>query len=120
MYGTIARMKVKRDKLQELYALGEEWDERHRKETPGFIGTEILWEEKEPGRAWMIVRFTNKELYVKNAESPKQHEFYLRMRACLEGDPEWIDGYYDRWDSLYHHPPAYLMGEPPREKAQAR
>ncbi|OLC52848.1 MAG: hypothetical protein AUH85_15620 [Chloroflexi bacterium 13_1_40CM_4_68_4] len=116
MYGTIARIKVKRDKVRDLYALGQEWDAFHRKDVPGFISTEILWEEKEPGHAFMIVRFTNKELYFKNANAPEQHEFYLRMRACLEADPEWNDGYYDKWDSLYHRPPAFLVGEAPKEK----
>ena len=117
MYGTIARIRVKKDKVRDLYALGQEWYASHRKGVPGIIGTEILWEDKEPGRACMIVRFTNKELYFKNAESSTQHQFYLRMRACLEADPEWIDGYYDKWDSLYHRPPAFLIGEAPKERA---
>jgi antibiotic biosynthesis monooxygenase (ABM) superfamily enzyme len=118
MYGTIARIKVKPDKVRELYALGQQWDDQ-RKRVPGFISTEILWEERETGRALMIVRFTNKELYFQNANSPEQHQFYLRMRACLESDPEWNDGYYDKWDSLYHRPPAFLTGEPPKEKTPA-
>lgn len=116
MYGTIARFKVKRDKVRAFYALGKEWDEFHRKRAVGYISTELLWEDKEAGCVCMLVHFSNKEQYVKNAASPEQHEFYLRFRACMDVDPEWIDGYIDRWDSFYSHPPTFLVeGEAPKE-----
>ncbi len=119
MYGTIARFKVKRDRIRDLYALGKEWDASHRTRAVGYISSELLWEDRETGRVCMVVHFTNKEQYQKNASSPEQHQFYLRLRDCMEADPEWIDGYLDRWDSLYSHPPAFLGGEEPKEKARA-
>lgn len=117
MYGTIGRFKVRKDKIRELYALGKEWDAFHRKRAVGYISSELLWEDREAGRVCMVVHFTNKELYFKNAGSPEQHQFYLRMRECMEEDPEWIDGYIDRWDSLYTHPPTFLTGSEPEEKS---
>ena len=107
MYGTIARMKVRKDKLREFLALGKEWDDRERKRALGYVGSEILWEDAEDGRACLVVHFTTREAYRKNADSPEQDAFYQRMRACLESDPEWIDGEYGRWDSAYAHPPKW-------------
>lgn len=118
MYGTIARFKVRKDKIRELYALGKEWDTFHRKRAVGYISSELLWEDKEAGRVCMFVHFTNREQYFKNAGSPEQHEFYLRFRDCMEADPEWIDGYIDRWDSFYSRPPTFLVeGQEPEEKS---
>jgi hypothetical protein len=31
------------------------------------------------------------------------------MRACLEDDPEWIDGDYGRWDDAYARPPKWAQ-----------
>lgn len=107
MYGTIARLKVRKDKLRDFFALGKEWDDRERKRALGYVGSEILWEDREEGRASLIVRFTTRDAYRRNADSPEQDAFYQRMRACLEEDPEWIDGEYGRWDSPYARPPAW-------------
>jgi hypothetical protein len=116
MYGTIMRSKVKKECVRDLYALGKEWDASHRKRAVGYISSEILWEDQEEGRICMIVHFTNKEQYFKNAASPEQHEFYLRIRDCLETEPVWIDGYFDRWDTFYSRPPAFLAGAEPEKK----
>ncbi|HET7699727.1 MAG TPA: hypothetical protein VFM06_02535, partial [Candidatus Limnocylindria bacterium] len=83
MYGTIARLKVRKDKLREFFALGKEWDDRERKRALGYVGSEILWEDREEGRACLVVHFTSRESYAKNADSPEQDAFYQRMRACL-------------------------------------
>jgi antibiotic biosynthesis monooxygenase (ABM) superfamily enzyme len=111
MYGTIARLKVRKDKLREFFALGKEWDDRDRKRAIGYLGSEILWEDKEEGRACLVVRFSSREMYMKNASSPEQDAFYKRMRACLEADPEWIDGEYGRWDDAHARPPAWAASE---------
>ena len=39
-----------------------------------------------------MVGFDSKEAYQKNAESPEQHEHYVRYRALMTADPEWMDG----------------------------
>jgi quinol monooxygenase YgiN len=113
MYGTIMRAKMKRDCVRDFFALGKEWDGQGRKRAVGYINSEILWEDKEEGRFCMVVHFTSREAYQKNAASAEQDAFYRRMRACLEADPQWIDGAISQWDGPYAHPPAW--GEPARQ-----
>ena len=107
MYGTIARIKVRKDKVREFFALGKEWDDRERKRAYGYVGAEVLWEDREAGCACLVVHFTSKESYLENANSPEQDAFYRKLRACLEADPEWIDGSFGRWDDAYAHPPEW-------------
>ncbi len=111
MYGTIARLKVRKDRLREFLALGKEWDDRERKRAFGYVGAEILWEDSEAGRASLVVHFTSRESYVANANSPEQDAFYQKLRSCLEADPEWIDGTFGRWDSAYAHPPKWSQSD---------
>jgi antibiotic biosynthesis monooxygenase (ABM) superfamily enzyme len=111
MYGTIARFKLRKDKVRQFFALGKEWDDRERKRATGYLGSDVLWEDKEDGRGCLIVRFTSRESYVANASSPEQDRFYRRMRDCMEVDPEWIDGTYGRWDDAHAHPPSWAAGE---------
>src|SRR2546426_10090889 len=105
MYGTIARFKLKKECLRDFMALGKEWDEHGRVRASGYINSEILWEDKEAGRACLVVHFTSKDAYFKNAVSPEQDRFYRRMRACMEDDPEWIAGTYPPWGSPDGPPP---------------
>src|SRR5437660_10827514 len=106
MYGTIARFKLKKECLRDFMALGREWDEKERVRAAGYINSEILWEDREAGRACMVVHFTSKEAYVKNANSPEQDRFYRRLKAGVEGEPEWIEETFDPGDSESARPPA--------------
>ena len=107
MYGTIARGKVRNDRIREFMALGKEWDVRERKRAVGYINSELLWCNEGQGRFCLIVHFTNREAYVKNAASPEQDAFYHKLRACLEADFEWTDGTFAQWDSPYAQPPSF-------------
>jgi antibiotic biosynthesis monooxygenase (ABM) superfamily enzyme len=111
VYGTIARVKVRKDKIREFFALGKEWADREQKRAFGYLGGEILWEEKEEGRACLVVHFSSRESYIENANSPEQDAFYRRLRACLEEDPEWIDGEYGRWDDAHARPPKWATAQ---------
>lgn len=111
MYGTIARVKVRKDKIREFFALGKEWADREQKRAFGYLGGELLWEDKEEGRACLIVHFSSRESYLQNANSTEQDAFYQRLRACLESDPEWIDGEYGRWDDAHARPPKWAAGK---------
>jgi quinol monooxygenase YgiN len=113
MYGTIARFKLKKDCLRDFLALGKEWDDGERVRAAGYINSEILWEDNEAGRACMIVHFTSKEAYQKNAKSPEQDRFYRKLAACMDGEPEWIDGAFEAWDSLYARAPAWADTDAP-------
>ncbi len=111
MYGTIARITVRKDRIREFLALGKEWDDRERKRAIGYVGAEILWEDKQEGRACLVVHFTSRESYLTNASSPEQDTFYQKLRSCLDTDPEWIDGTFGRWDDAHAHPPAWAFDE---------
>ncbi len=108
MYGTIMRGTLKKESLRDFLALGKEWDAVGRKRAVGYCGSELLWEDREPGRICLVVHFTSEDTYRKNAASAEQDAFYRKMRACLETDPEWIDGTFGEWDTPYAKLPASL------------
>jgi antibiotic biosynthesis monooxygenase (ABM) superfamily enzyme len=89
MYGTVARMKVKRENLDALRAWAREAEARG---VPGYVNAHVLLPDDWNDEVIVAVMFEDKDSYVKNADSPEQHESYLQMRALLEADPEWTDG----------------------------
>jgi heme-degrading monooxygenase HmoA len=89
MYGTIARIKVKAD--QEA-GLQDHVNEFGSADTPGFIASAFYKADAGGQEYWLAVIFESKESYRANAESPAQHERFLKMRAMLDGEPEWHDG----------------------------
>jgi quinol monooxygenase YgiN len=89
MYGTVAKMRVKPGKLDEMRKLTAE-DEMMS--IPGLVSTTVYQMDSDPNELIMCVVFTNKEAYVKNAESPEQNQRYEAFLALLDGAPEWNDG----------------------------
>lgn len=89
MYGTVARMKVQPGKLEELRRV---MDEAEARPVEGFLGTRILVPNEWRDEVLMVVFFADRERYEANADDPRMHEDYLRYRALLDADPEWIDG----------------------------
>ena len=89
MYGTIARMKVSADNRQKLDALSKE---QMGREVPGFVAASVLVPDERDDEVYLVVMFEDKASYQKNADDPAQHQDYVKMRALLDADPEWIDG----------------------------
>ena len=89
MYGTVARMKVKRENLDGLRAYAEEAAGR---DIPGFRESYVLIPDQWNDEVLLAVMFDDKDSYMKNADSPAQHQDYLKVRSLLEDDPEWTDG----------------------------
>ena len=89
MYGTIARMKVKRENLDALQAYSREAEQR---QIPGYRSSWVLIPDEWNDEVLLAVMFDDKKSYTANADDPAQHEDYLRVRALLEADPEWTDG----------------------------
>lgn len=89
MYGTIFTLKVKpghHDSL--LKSLREDQAKPN--------GMKALF-VMNPDNAdeWIgIVIFESKEAYIANAQSPAQHEQFLRLMEHLESEPKWTDGTY--------------------------
>ena len=90
MYGTIARLRVKSGKLDELKQFGE----REGNETvlPDLVFQHPYQADGNEHEVWLVVGFTSREAYHQNASSAEQHERYQQLRALLDADPEWHDG----------------------------
>ena len=44
---------------------------------------------------WLgVAIFESREAYVANANSPEQHESFLKLMEHLESEPTWTDGTY--------------------------
>jgi quinol monooxygenase YgiN len=86
MYGTIARMKVKKGALEELRKM------ETGRQADGVMGSLVFQSDGEADELWMVAIFRDKESYFANADSPEQDEEYNRLRALLTADPEWHDG----------------------------
>jgi quinol monooxygenase YgiN len=89
MYGTVARMKVKAGKMDELVKTMEAPGERQPK---GYLGQIVYQMDSNPNEIMLAVFFQDKESYHANANDPEMHKEYEQYRALLESDPEWNDG----------------------------
>src|SRR5437899_12856524 len=66
------RAKMKKECVRDFFALGKEWDGHERKRAVGYINSEMLWEDQEERRFCMVVHFTSKEAYLKNANRSEE------------------------------------------------
>lgn len=89
VYGTVARMRIQRERIGELRAL---MDEIGRREIPGLRSSHMLVPDDGRGEVLLAVFFDDQASYERNADDPAMHEDYLRYRALLDADPEWTDG----------------------------
>lgn len=89
MYGTIARLKVKPDRVEALQQLTASYDDL---EVPGFVGTHVYRMDADDTEYYLVVLFEDRDTYRKNAEDPAQDRRYREMRELLAEDPEWHDG----------------------------
>lgn len=92
MYGTIARMKVKAGRLDDLKGLFDEWSRERQPKIKGAVAGYLFNLDDEADGAMMVAVFSDKASYVANADDPEQDKFFRRIRDCLEADPEWNDG----------------------------
>lgn len=89
MYGTVARFRAKPTMIKAMV----EWDEQFAADPPpGYVSHHVYQMDDDPNEFFVAVLFESREAYVANAESPEQHEQYVRWREFLEADPEWHDG----------------------------
>ena len=92
MYGTVARMKVKPGRLDDLKELFDEWGRERQPRIEGAVSGYLYKLDGDPNGAVMVAVFRDKDSYVANADDPEQDKFFRRIRDCLEADPEWNDG----------------------------
>jgi len=86
MFGTVAKMRVKPGKEDQLMSFAEV------EAIPGHVQTVVYRVDNEPNVFYMATMFESREAYRANAESPEQHQRYLKMMELLDGEPEWHDG----------------------------
>ncbi len=79
MYGTIARVRVKPEMKE---ALQRAMAEDHAADIPGWIADYLFESTTEPQVCFLVAFFKDEASYTANADSPAQHESYLKFRAC--------------------------------------
>jgi quinol monooxygenase YgiN len=97
MYGTVMRAKVKTGRKAEFEKLMRQQVPSADAYGQGMYSYEIAWEDKDPDRIVMIVRFKDRESYLANADRPETDTEYREMLEHLEGEPEWIDVNYTEY-----------------------
>ena len=91
MYGTVARMKVKAGEVEQLQKTMQDWDAQGSS-VEGAVATYIYQTDNDPNELIMAVLFKDKKTYMANVDDPTTDEWFQRVRAHLEADPEWNDG----------------------------
>ena len=86
MYGTVARMKVKPGELEQLQKV------LSSDQADGQIAVYAYQLDNDPNELIISVVFRDKKSYMANADDPKTDEWYQKVRAHLDEDPEWNDG----------------------------
>jgi quinol monooxygenase YgiN len=87
MYGTIAKVTVQPDKVDDLRTLSTEMAL-----APGQIARYVYRMDANAQEYMLVAVFESREAYQANAASPEQHERFMELRAMLTADPEWHDG----------------------------
>jgi hypothetical protein len=90
MYGTIARLRIKPGMRDKFIQFGEQ--EVTQAIYPDIAFQYVYQSDHDENEVWLVVGFTSREAYQRNAQSPEQHERYIQMREMLVTDPEWHDG----------------------------
>lgn len=88
MYGTVARIKVKPGKLDDLQSAMQPGSE----DAPGAVGIFVYQMDVDPSELYMVAVFESKEAYFANAERPETNANYEKILEFVESEPEWHDG----------------------------
>ncbi len=92
MYGTIMRAKIKAGQREAFKEYSQQ--QTGPDTSSGWVSSEFAIEDRDPDRIVGIIRFKDKDSYVKNAKAPQTDEAYRRMLDFLEAPPDWIDVHY--------------------------
>jgi len=89
VYGTVAHMKAKPGKADELIAFNNQMATNKPK---GMVAVHVYRMDSDPDEFIVAVLFQDKASYVANAQSPEQDKEFRQMRELLAADPHWHDG----------------------------
>ncbi|MGA3031436.1 MAG: hypothetical protein ABSE58_12000 [Candidatus Limnocylindrales bacterium] len=89
MYGTIARLRIRKDAEGGLRGVMNAMESRP---VAGFIASYVYRLDSDPQDLMLAVIFADREAYVRNANDPAQDAQFRELRQLLESGPEWNDG----------------------------
>jgi len=90
MYGTIARFRIKPGTRDEFIKVMDSFGDVI---IPGWVVDYYFQMYNDPDEYYLVAIFKDRDAYEENADSPEQHERYLKFRSFLVDDPEWNDGW---------------------------
>jgi hypothetical protein len=90
MYGTIAHFRIRPGTSDEFIKVMDRFGDEP---IAGWRADYYFQTDRDPEEFYLVAIFQDKESYVSNADSPEQHERYLKFRSFLIADPEWNDGF---------------------------
>ena len=90
MYGTIAHFRIKPGTRDEFVKTMDSFGDAF---IPGWKADYYFQMDKNADEFYLVAIFNDKQSYDANADSPEQHERYLKFRSFLVADPEWNDGH---------------------------
>ena len=90
MYGTIAHFRVRPGVREEFIQMMDSFDSDV---IPGWKADYYFQMDRDSDEFFLVAIFRDKETYITNADSPDQHERYLKFRSYLDEDPQWNDGF---------------------------
>lgn len=89
MYGTIAHFRIKPGIKDEFIRTMDSFGDAV---IPGWMADYYFQMDRDSDEFYLVAIFKDKDTYQVNADSPEQHEQYLKFRSFLVDDPEWNDG----------------------------
>ena len=89
MFGTFARMRVKKGMGSKLVETSRSVESRH---ADGGMSTNIFHSRHDPEEYWIAVVFRDELSYKMNAADPAQQQWFGDIRELLDSEMEWRDG----------------------------
>ena len=90
MYGTIAHFRIRPGTRDEFITV---MDSFGSEAIAGWMADYYFQMDRDPEEFYLVAIFQGKASYLVNADSPEQHERYLKFRSFLVADPEWNDSF---------------------------
>jgi quinol monooxygenase YgiN len=92
MYGTVAHVKVKPGAIARLQELSASAIADGRLGRNGHIATYMYQSDRDPNEIIMVVLFSDRDAYRRNAASPDQNAQFEQMAQHFAAPPQWNDG----------------------------
>lgn len=89
MYGTIAHFRIRPGTREEFLKTMDSFGDVI---IPGWMADYYFQMDRDSDEFYLVAIFKDRGTYGTNADSPDQHERYLKFRSFLVEDPTWNDG----------------------------